>query len=316
MNPPDWRPSATPAVLRRRAALLADLRAFMDAAGLCEIDSAHIGRAAPSERALDCLAVGQAGFLQPSPEHGLKRLLAAGMGPIYQLSHVFRAGEVGRWHNPEFSMLEWYRPGADLSTMIAETETLIARIAGVACAPRLRYRAAFEACIGLDPWKASTRALARAAIERGVAPVPPAGDEDRVYWLDLLMSLVVQPTLGHDGPVCVAGFPAADAVLVEHDSDEPGAAARFECVWRGVELANGAQELLDASQASTRMDREIAARAAADRPAQPRDERLLAAMRAGLPACGGVALGVDRLLALMLERDNVAEVMPFAWAQR
>lgn len=312
----DWRPSAAPAVLEERAALLADIRRFMAAAGVLEVDTGVIGRAAPAERGLDTLAVDNAGRLVPSPEHAMKRLLAAGAGPIYQLGHVFRAGESGRWHNPEFCMLEWYRPSAAMDEIVAEVSALCETVAGVRVGQTHAYRAVFEQEVGLDPLDADTAALEAAAQRLGVAPHTRKRETTRAFWLDLLMSLVVQPELGRAQPVCVTGFPADDAVLVELDAADARLAKRFEIYWRGVELANGAQELTDATHARERMTRENAAREANGAAPAPLDESLLAAMDYGLPPCAGIALGVDRLLALMLGEAGIENVMPFAWARR
>ncbi|ROO27380.1 lysyl-tRNA synthetase [Salinisphaera orenii MK-B5] len=312
---PSWRPSATRETLARRAALFADVRRFMAERGVMEVDTGVIGRAPPAERGLDALSVAGAGWLAPSPEHALKRLLAAGSGAIYQLGHVFRAGESGRWHNPEFCMLEWYRPGARMADVVEETAALLAAVAGTSVVERVRYRDVFREHVGLDPLAAGPAALARAADERGVAP-PGAPADSRVFWLDLLMSVVVQPRLGRNGPVCVSGFPADDAVLVEIEPADARISRRFEIYWQGVELANGAQELTDPERARAAMARENEAREAAGAAPVPTDTALLAAMDHGLPASAGVALGVDRLLALMLGHDGIGAVLPFAWARR
>jgi len=315
-GPRQWRPSAAPAVLAERARLMGAVRGFMHEAGIMEVDTPVLVCAAPAERSLESFMVADAGFLVPSPEHGLKRLVAAGLGPIYQLGHVFRAGEVGRWHNPEFCMLEWYRPHASMSDLIDETEALIAALTGQMSGHRVAYREVFSDCVGLDPLAADAGELAAAARRLDVAPAHMQASDDRVFWLDLLMSMVVQPTLGHDRPVCVTGFPVDDAVLIETDPEMPGTGARFECFWRGVELANGAQELTDASVARARMDREIRLRESGGLPPVPVDERLLDAMSSDMPRCAGVALGIDRLLALHLDLDALADVLPFAWDRR
>ncbi|GAB3682997.1 EF-P lysine aminoacylase EpmA [Salinisphaera aquimarina] len=316
----EWRPAATLATLRARADLLAAIRAFMNDAGVMEVDTGVLASAPPSERGLESFAVAGAGYLVPSPEHALKRLLAAGAGAIFQLGHVFRAGESGRWHNPEFCMLEWYRPGATMADLMDETERLIGRIAQVACVPRRRYRDLFQAHAGIDPLESTAAQLASCARDHDVAPGAVGTDDkdpdSRAFWLDLIMSLVVQPRLGLDGPECVTGFPADDAVLVAPDPEDDRLSQRFECYWQGVELANGAQELTDVVLAGERMRRECAAIAQSGGPPRAPDERLLAAMHAGLPACAGVALGVDRLLALMRGCDGLAPVLAFDWARR
>lgn len=312
----DWRPAATRGTLARRAELRADIRAFMARRGVLEVDTPLIASTAPAERGLQTFAVADAGRLVPSPEHALKRLLADGSGPIYQLGPVFRAGEVGRWHNPEFCMLEWYRPDAAIDDIMTEIEALIGALSGVNCASRRAYRDVFADVTGLDPIECATTELAEWAHERGLAPAGERNEQDRAFWLDLIMSLGVQPTLGREGPVCVTDFPAADAVLVKTRAHDARIAARFECFWQGIELANGAQELTDARTARERMSRELGARGQAGAAQPGLDEKLLAAMTAGLPRCAGVALGVDRLLALICGFDALAPVLAFDWPRR
>ncbi|HET7315294.1 EF-P lysine aminoacylase EpmA [Salinisphaera sp.] len=310
-----WRSGIARATLTARARLLADIRAFMAGQGLLEVDTPLLAAAAPSERALACMAVGEDGYLVPSPEHALKRLLAEGAGSLYQLGHVFRAGEFGRWHQPEFTMLEWYGVNEGMNEAIERLDTLLAGLGAPPVGARRRYRDVFSSLVGLDPLEADANALRAQARALGVAPVgaAPAGG-DRVFWLDLLMATIVQPMLGHQGPEIVTHFPADDAVLVASDPRDPRCALRFECFWRGVELANGASELVDARLARERMTREQQARVAQGGPVPPMDEDVLAAMTAGLPRCAGVALGVDRLLALLENRNSITAVLPFARA--
>lgn len=285
--------------------------------GRLEVDTSLLASAAPAERALDCLVVGDAGYLVPSPEHALKRLLAAGSGPLYQLSHVFRAGEVGRWHNPEFTMLEWYAEHTDLAALIDEADALLQRVGAPPAARSQRYIDLWMETVGLDPLEASVEALAAYAQAHGLAPEGADPDRcDRMFWLDLIMSLAVQPALGQDAPVMITHFPIEDAVLIASDTQDARLGLRFECYWQGVELANGAVELRDAGVARQRMTREQQIKQACGLNAGPLDDRLLTALDAGLPGCAGVALGVDRLLALLLGAAGLDSVMPFAWPRR
>lgn len=309
---PDWRSGVSAEALTQRARLLADIRVFMAEQGLLEVDTPLLLTAAPSERALDCIPAEESGYLVPSPEHSLKRLLAEGTNSLYQLGHVFRAGETGRWHNPEFTMLEWYGVGEGMAGAIARLTALLRRLGAPEISAQRTYRDAFAAVVGADPLMADTPALAARAKILGVAPAGFIDEADRVFWLDLLMAACVQPTLGQAGPEIVTHFPSDDAVLVASDPGEPRQALRFECFWQGVELANGASELTDAALARQHMAREQAVRAAQNSPVPPVDEALLAAMEAGLPQCAGVALGVDRLLALLSGYDAIAPILPFA----
>src|SRR5699024_9387614 len=244
----NWRPDATRRTLVARAGLLAAIRAFFAARGVIEVDTPLLTAAAPSEAQLACFPVGDgAGYLVPSPEHGLKRLLAAGSGPLYQLGHVFRAGEAGRWHNPEFTMLEWYRPGWSMPALIAEVGTLLQAVAGCEAPIRTTYAALFSESTGLDAHHAPAAELAAYARAAGLAPAEVAAADQgaRAFWLDLIMSVDITPALGLGAPVCVEGFPADDAVLITIRDGAPAVAERFEIYWRGQELANGAQELMD-----------------------------------------------------------------------
>lgn len=313
----NWRPGASRAMLIERAHLLGLLRSFMASRQRLEVDTALLASAGPAERSLDCLSVDEAGYLVPSPEHALKRLLAAGMGPVYQLSHVFRAGEVGRWHNPEFAMLEWYSDAADLASIINETAALLAYVGVPAASPPQRYDAVFRQATGLDALNAPVTALAAFAEARGLAPAGADPDRcDRMFWLDLLMSLVVQPSLGQDRPAMVTHFPVEDAVLIASDPQDARLGLRFECYWQGVELANGAVELRDATLARERMMREQTLKTTRGLAPGPLDEHLLSALEAGLPPCAGVALGVDRLLALRAGASGLDSVLPFSWLRR
>lgn len=246
-------------------------------------------------------------YLVASPEASLKRVLAAGSGDIYAIGHVFRAGEVGRWHNPEYTMLEWYRRGFHLDDIIEETDTLIRRTLATPPGARYRFADIFEAQTGIDPLHADAVQLAATARHFNVAPADFVLGDDRAAWIDLLMSLVVQPQLGREQPVFVTHFPIGDGVLTAPAADGC-TGQRFELYYHGIELANGARELTDAELAGRRM--------AETSGNEALDERLLAAMTAGLPECTGVALGVDRLLALRLNTSDVASVMPFDWSRR
>lgn len=307
-----WQSGMTPDMLVRRARFMAQIRVFMSEHGLLEVDTPLLSNAAPSERTLECIPAGRQGYLVPSPEHALKRLLAEGAGPLYQLGHVFRAGEIGRWHNPEFTMLEWYGVDEDMEDAIARLAVLLHHLGLPGMGRQRTYREVFIAAVDVDPLTADVAALSRRAEELGVRPGGTENNTDRAFWLDLLMATRVQPELGQAGPEIVTHFPADDAVLVASDPGDSRQALRFECFWKGVELANGASELTDATLARHRMQREQAARAAQGSAVPPMDENLLAAMKAGLPRCAGVALGVDRLLALEAGHDGIAPVLPFA----
>ncbi|WP_110674376.1 EF-P lysine aminoacylase EpmA [Salinicola sp. RZ23] len=314
----DWQPSATIETLRQRARLLAAVRAFFAARDVLEVETPILGHAGSTDPHLDSLSLSattSAGretlWLQTSPEFHMKRLLAAGSGPIFQLARSFRDDEVGRRHNIEFTMLEWYRPGFSLAALISECESLIRTLMpAVGPARRRRYRDLFRDALALDPFTTPLAELQRVAGERGGLDM---ADSDRDGCLDLLMSLVIEPTLGRDGIDVVVDYPASQAALARKRIDEEGdeVASRFEIYLQGLELANGYDELTDAQEQASRFDDDNRQRAALYKSAVAVDRRLVAALVHGMPAGSGVALGIDRLVQLALGKASLAEVMAF-----
>lgn len=305
----DWRPGASTGVLRRRAALLRDLRAFLDARGLCEVQTPLLASTAPTDPHIHCIAVPGHGWLQPSPEFAMKRLLAAGSGDIYQLGPVFRAGEAGRRHAVEFTMLEWYRIGMDAPALRGEITDLVRHVLpGLGPPLAVTWRSAFLEAVDVDPFTASAGELGDILRAQGIEVHAPL---DTAAALDLLFDARVAPALPRGRPVFVTAFPAAQAALAMLDPEHPEHALRFELFVDGLELANGYQELLDADEFERRGVADRAARRAAGMPDQPLDSRLLAAHRHGLPPCSGVALGVDRLLMCQCGLTEIASVQAF-----
>ncbi|MGR2740303.1 EF-P lysine aminoacylase EpmA [Billgrantia sp. Q4P2] len=317
----DWRPTASIETLRERARLLAEVRAFFAERGVLEVETPVLGHGGSTDVHLASLsleATTPAGrerlWLQTSPEFHMKRLLAAGSGPIFQLARSFRDGEVGSRHNIEFTMLEWYRPGFSLDELIEETETLIRAVLGRDPGPlrRRRYRELFREALGLDPFTVELDMLRQVAGERGGLDM---NDAERDDCLDLLMSLVIEPELGREGLDVVVDYPASQAALARrHRDPEDGewVASRFEVYLAGLELANGYDELTDAGEQAARFAEDNASRRRQGLPEVDVDQRLLAALEHGMPAGSGVALGIDRLIQLALGRTSVAEVMAFA----
>lgn len=316
----DWSPDAQLAALRARARLYADIRAYFAAHGVMEVDTPVLSAHATVDRHIDSFSTTAGRWLQTSPEFAMKRLLCAGSGPIYQLCHVFRAGDLGRHHNPEFMMLEWYRPGYDHHRLMDEMVELLTAL-GVAPAgvvERISYRDVWREIAGVDPLTADVPALA-AALGRArghVAPPPAdAATFDRDAWLDFGMAFVVGPELGHKAPVFVYDFPASQAALARirpaSSKDAQPVAERFELFWKGQELANGFHELGDAAEQRARFEADRARRQAAGLDVPPYDAHLLDALASGLPPCAGVAVGIDRLLMLLLRLPELAAAMPF-----
>ncbi len=322
-DPQDWRPAVDLGVGRARARMLATVRAFFAEREVLEVETPALSAACTLEPHLESLSTRYRGagappggrlFLHTSPEYPMKRLLAAGWGSIYQICKVFRDGEAGRLHNPEFTLLEWYRPGFDQHQLMDELGDLVARVLGE-CAPpaapeKLSYREAVRLATGLDPLRATPQELRGYALAEGFAP---AGREDsgRDFWLDLILVHQVEPGLGRQRLSFVYDYPASQASLARVRREPEPVAERFELYLEGIELANGFAELTDAAELARRMERDRSARERLGLGAAVPDRRLLAALEHGLPPCAGVALGLDRLLMLALGASALREVIAF-----
>jgi lysyl-tRNA synthetase class 2 len=310
--------TASLAALRRRAELLARIRAFFAARGVLEVETPALSSAGVSDPALESVTAmarslgARPLYLHTSPEYAMKRLLAAGSGDIYQLCRVFRDDELGRWHQPEFTLLEWYRVGWDDVRLMDEVDELLRAVLAddrvVRRTVRVRYSDALEHALGVDAGASTARVSAKLA-ERGI-DVPRGLTPDAL--LDLAFASVVVPSFATDALTFVFDYPATQAALARLKPGTPVVAARFEVFARGIELGNGFHELTDAAEQRRRFERELDARQRARRPVPPLDEELLAALGRGLPDCAGVAVGVDRLVALALGAEGVAAAMSFA----
>jgi lysyl-tRNA synthetase class 2 len=244
----------------------------------------------------------------------MKRLLAAGSGDIYQICKVFRDAERGRWHNPEFTLIEWYRVGVDDAALMDEVETLVRALLAptrkLGPAERLSFTAALQRHAGVDAFSSGDHELQQAALRHGIG----CDELDRDAKLDLLMGLVVGPRLGSSGPCFICDYPASQAALARLRAPASGAAAvaaRFELYLDGVELANGFHELAAAAEQRARFNQDLAVRRARGQVQRPLDENFLAALEAGMPDCAGVALGFDRLVAIALGAKRLADAMAF-----
>ena len=309
----DWRPAASMEALRGRARLLKGLRAWMDAQGFLEIEPPLLSRAGSPELHLDSLQVprafpdGATGWLGTSPEFHLKRLLAAGCGSLYSVSRVFRAGEAGRVHNPEFTLVEWYRIGGDYAALMSDIEGLLTHLLPTRLLPappeRVTYREAFLHHAGLDPFTATPEDLQRRC--------GAEGEHDRDTLLDRVAGFEVYPRLGQGRISLIHDFPASQASLARIRRGEPDVAERVEAIVDGVELVNGFVELVDAAEQRRRFEADRAARGEKGRDCPRLDERFLAALEAGLPDCAGAAMGFDRVAMLALGAKSLAEVQAF-----
>ncbi len=307
----DWRPSASREALVRRAGVLARIRTFFSAREVLEVETPVLAAAGGTDVHLaplsTRLAQGGTLYLQTSPEFAMKRLLAAGSGPIYQLGRAFRDGEAGRRHNPEFTMLEWYRPGWDHHMLMDEVEALLLEVLATGPGERMTYREAFLRHAEVDPFTASDDQLRARAARLGLG----SAGVDREACLSLILAAEVEPNLGRGRPSFVHDFPAAQAALARIRSGDPPLAERFEVFVEGVELANGYHELTDPVEQRRRFAADLARRRELGLPELPVDVRLLAALEHGLPDCAGVALGVDRLVMLACGATSLADVMAF-----
>lgn len=321
-----WRPGATRAAIEARARLNALVREFFAARGVLEVETPVLSRAANTDPNIEPFllpapaVLGGAAdirWLRTSPEFAIKRLLAAGIGDCYELGRVFRAGEAGRRHNPEFTLLEWYRIGLPLDRLMDEVAELVV-CAGRAfgrelAVARCSYRELFMQQLGLCPHEASVDQLREALGDQA----PAADGLDRDDWLDLLMSLRIQPALPADRLLLVDDYPASQGALarLRRDADGRMVAARFEAFLGPLELANGFHELADADEQLARFEADLARRAGRGQPPLPIDRELVDALRHGLPDCSGVALGVDRLLLALGVGGQLPELLAFDWSR-
>lgn len=312
-----WQPSAPMENLLARAKIIAEIRSFFTERGLLEVETPILSEFGVTDVHLATFSTEfKAPFntqdkklwLITSPEYHMKRLLAAGSGPIFQLCHVFRNEEAGSKHNPEFTMLEWYRPYFDMYRLINEVDDLLQQILDCQPTESLSYQFVFQQYVGLDPLSAETKELITKAKEYGFYA---DDNEERDTLLQFLFSQVVEPNIGLERPVAVYHFPASQAALAQVSSEDHRVAERFEFYYKGLELANGFNELTDAKEQLSRFEQDNLLRQKLGLEPQKIDQRLIAALAAGMPSCSGVALGVDRLLMLALNAQSISEVMAF-----
>jgi elongation factor P--(R)-beta-lysine ligase len=318
MSGADWRPTATFDTLRRRAQCLATVREFFRQRAVLEVETPTLVNAPVSDVHLGSVRVDMAGYPSPlwlhtSPEYAMKRLLAAGAGDIFQVCRVFRGAERGRQHNPEFTMLEWYRLGFSLEDLMNEVAQLVRRLLGPAGdtlpVEFVSYVDALRRHADLDPF-GDLAPLRTAARELGL-DAPRAATADRDELLDLIVGARVGPALGAGALTFLHRYPASQAALARLDPADARVALRFELYHRGMELANGYHELASGTEQRQRFAEDLRQRAARGLPTAAIDPRLLAALDAGLPDCAGVALGFDRVLMLATGATTIDEVLAF-----
>lgn len=308
--------------------MLDRIRSFFAAAGVLGVETPILSTACATDPALASLCLsggtssgrsdaGQRLYLQTSPEFAMKRLLASGSGPIYQVCKVFRGGERGRLHHPEFTLLEWYRPGWDDKQLMDEVADLVRVVLQRPTMPMelIRYLDLFRDGLNIDPWTASQRDLRGTAIHAGI-PDAERLDLDRDAWLDLLLTQCLEPGLGRSGMSFLCDYPPSQAALArvrpagDSKEDQP-VAERFELYIEGIELANGFHELTDPAEQEARFNRDLTERRERGLDAVPVDRRLIAALEAGMPDSSGVALGLDRLLMIHTGATHIDQVLTF-----
>jgi elongation factor P--(R)-beta-lysine ligase len=321
-----WAPGSARDALRLRGWLNRMIREFFHARGVLEIETPMLSRAGNTDPNIASFSLEFSGrtdgaprtrWLRTSPEFALKRLLAAGVGDCYELGRVFRDGEAGGRHNPEFTMLEWYRVGWNHLQLADETAELVqaalALVGRTGAIARSTFRDLYRDTLGIDPFTADEATLRNALGDVRIDPERLTRDD----WLDLLMTHRIQPAFAADAILVVHDYPASQCALarIRGGGDGMPVAERFELYLGTLELANGYHELLDAREQRQRFERDLGVRAARGQPMPPIDEALLAALEVGLPECAGVALGIERLLMGMLGSDRIADVLAFDFAR-
>ena len=315
----DWRPGASKDTLLKRALLLSEIRHFFSQRSVFEVDVPILGHSTVTDRNIESILVdvaGSSGYLQTSPEFFMKRLLADGTGDIYSLGKSFRQDEIGEKHNPEFCLLEWYRCGWDEHQLMDEVIELVEILSAIdqstpISISKITYSQCVSNCVGFDPHQASLEKL------RVVAASIGSDDwleESRENCLDLIFSVAVEPQLP-EGLVLVYDYPACQAGLSQIDKNTKGhfISRRFEVFYNKIEIGNGYFELLDAFEQIGRFDMDIASRIKNGKPFVVKDKKFINAIETGLPACAGVAMGVDRLLMGILGLKSIDEAMSFSW---
>ena len=313
MNLDSWQPSASLEMLRKRAQYIANIRHYFTKLGFLEVETPVLGHFGVTDVYLNNIKApfrGEDFCLQTSPEYHMKRLLAAGSGPVFQIARVFRDDEKGRWHNPEFTLLEWYTLDVDHHHLMEEVDLFLQ--ATVQSVPMIKktYGQVFMESCALNPFHASIAELRAVLAQYELDNVLAPEEEDRDQYLFLLMTHIVEPFFAKEqAPVAIYDFPASQASLAQIRN---GFAERFEVYYKGIELANGFHELTDAKMQRKRFIEDQKLRKKKGLPAMQKDTYLLEALEHGIPPCSGVALGVDRLLALTLEQNDIAKVISFA----
>ena len=301
----NWQPSAAISELQNRATTINGIRAFFAERNVLEVETPLMCRTSVTDPFIESIPAHyqahpeqkpQQCYLQTSPEYAMKRLLAAGSGSIFQICKAFRQGEIGHHHNPEFTMLEWYRTDFNHLQLMDEVDALLQRLLQTSPADKISYQSLFQTKLGINIHEATLKTLQQCAVAHGINVQEEITDCDT--WLTLLLTHCIEPELGMDRPCFIYNFPASQAALARINHGTPPTAARFEVYYQGMELANGFHELQSADEQRERFEKNNLAREALKLKTMPIDQLFLSGLAAGLPDCSGVALGVDRLVML------------------
>ncbi len=314
-NTLDWQPTTSREVLIARAEMLSKIRDFFKSKKVIEVDTPALSQGTVTDVYLEsmtscCNSVEDGSrtlYLQTSPEFAMKRLIAAGSGCIYQICRAFRDDESGRVHNPEFLLLEWYRMEYDHFQLMSEMDELLGLVLGTKKAHKVSYQQLFMDYLQFDPLTASTDDIQHLVLKK----INGLKLDDRDQMLQVLFSSLIEPSIAKNRPLMVFDYPASQSALARLSTSDQRVAERFEVYYRGVELANGFHELTHEGEQRQRFLNDNLQRKATGKEEKPLDERFLSAIGSGLPDCSGVALGLDRLLMLLLQKESIVEVMPF-----
>ncbi len=320
--PNEWQPICSIEILRLRAKILDDIRRFFSARAVLEVETPLLGSSTGTDPQLDFFTTDYCSpplqhtlFLQTSPEFAMKRLLAAGSGSIYQIGKAFRNGESGRFHNPEFTLLEWYRVGFTLPQLMDEIAELLAVLfnghRSLNATQRFSYQAVFQRYTGLNPLEFFYHDYCAYALDNQMPEAVSICGDDHGLWLDFIFSHKVQPQLGENAVCMVYGYPVCQSSLARVNEYNSKITDRVEVFVNGIELGNGYYELTDANEQERRFDDEMSIRQQRKRPVTVKDKRFIEALKAGLPECSGMAIGLDRLLMLLTNSASINDVLSF-----
>ena len=333
MSADSWRTKASNEVLLERALMLKNIRAFFDGKNIIEVETPLMSHASTTDPHLDSLQScfrGDTCYLNTSPEYAMKRLLASWGRPIYQICKAFRDDELGLNHNPEFTMLEWYRPDYDMQRLMDELAELLKVLcqsssemaADILTVEKIKfdyisYQQAFESFVGIDPHQTTALECHQAALKNNIEVPQGLGvaDDELTDWMDWLLTQLVLPSFKRDGFTFLYDYPVTQCALAKilPNEEQVLVAKRFECFFGEIELANGFHELTDADEQLQRFQLENEARLRAGKVSGNIDEHFIAALNHGLPNCSGVAMGLDRLLMVLTQTKDIESVLSFSW---